>query len=171
MQRLMLSSHQCLHIQHLPARIHHPHTIQPRRLLHSRSNRIMGVSLPHLITSPSPSSLSLKPTSLAEIATIILCTCFPMMPRLVKLLRGRYFSSAPSLSASRRRPPWRKPAKASTSGGTSSDAYRVSSHDEGAYERLGEEGHNTRGWGQDQGIQRTVDIELATRDQGPTREV
>ncbi len=97
-----------------------------------------------------------------------------MLPRLVKLLRSRFSSSAlSSSSTSRRRLPWRKPAKASTSGGTSSDVHGVGSNEEATasfgspYERLGEEwnSRNEPG-GQEVGvgeIQRRVDIELVER--------
>lgn len=38
---------------------------------------------------------SIMTTRLAEIALIILCTCFPMMPHFVKLVKDRYFRPKP----------------------------------------------------------------------------
>ena len=47
-------------------------------------------------------------TRLAELASIILCTCFPMMPRLLKLIsdrraKSKYYSTSPLGQASKRK--------------------------------------------------------------------
>ena len=52
--------------------------------------------------------LGLPMTRLAELASIILCTCFPMMPRLLKLIsdrraKSKYYSTSPLGQASKRK--------------------------------------------------------------------
>jgi hypothetical protein len=105
----------------------------------------------------------------AELATIILCTCFPMMPRLVKHISDKYPSAKSSLSSL----PGRAWKKKMDEAKASKDAYSTSSDEEAAtkvkspYKRLGEERNDTRGQKdkvRNMGIHRTVDIEMTTRD-------
>ena len=111
-------------------------------------------------------------TRLAEVASIILCICFPMMPRFVKLISDHRIShKSPSASTSETTPK-RKPAKG-LKAGISHDVWNTGSHTEdlarlkSPYERLEEatnelSGQETRVGGM--GIRRTVDIELASWD-------
>ena len=111
---------------------------------------------------------------LAEIATIILCTCFPMMPRFVKLITDRCSSpksSSPSRIPNVRRLKIVKVGNAQTSIGISSGAPQEEEDIawlKSPYQHLGEEGNyrsEREDVVRDLGTMRTVDIEMATWDQ------
>lgn len=130
----------------------------------------------HIISSPDVSYIIAQTAlwGLAEIATIILCTCFPMMPRFVKLITDRCSSpksSSPSRIPNVRRLKIVKVGNAQTSIGISSGAPQEEEDIawlKSPYQHLGEEG-NYRSEREevvrDLGTMRTVDIEMATWDQ------
>ena len=102
-------------------------------------------------------------TRLAEIATIILCTCFPMMPRLVKLISDRRAKSR-SYSKSPPRPVWKRKVAKTDTDETSSRVDSAGSHPaeqtsrlKRPYEQLGDEEYNTSD--NSIGTPRTEDIE------------
>lgn len=103
--------------------------------------------------------------ALAEIATVILCTCFPMMPRLVKLISERkaksksYSTSPPGHAWKRTMAKMGKDENSSGSSGDSSHATGETNRLDTSYEQLGEEEYKTSG--SSIGILRTEDIELA----------
>ena len=117
---------------------------------------------------------SIDTTRLAEIATIILCTCFPMMPRFVKLLADRYSrsqSSAPTPRTNIRKSKIAKLANVQSSTDIDSSGPPQEENMAGLrspYQRLSENG-DERGEPKDvvrdTGTKRTVDIELETWEQ------
>lgn len=107
-------------------------------------------------------------TRLAEIASIILCTCFPMMPRLTRLISDRY-SSYRSSSSSPSKPVSKRSTGTDRKYETSSDAQGVSMHElNGPYKRSGDhEGTETSGSRAEihsTGTHGHMSIELTTRD-------
>ena len=105
-------------------------------------------------------------TRLAELASIILCTCFPMMPRLLKLIsdrraKSKYYSISPLGQ------PWkrkiaiaRKGDSSGGAGGVSSDGTEDAARLERPYEQIwGLEDVSSSG---SRGRLGTDDIELAT---------
>ncbi|KAF6234091.1 hypothetical protein HO173_007510 [Letharia columbiana] len=130
----------------------------------------------HIISSPDVSYIIAQTAlwGLAEIATIILCTCFPMMPRFVKLITDRCSSpksSSPSRIPNVRRLKIVKVGNAQTSIGISSGTPQEEEDIawlKSPYQHLGEEG-NYRSEREDAvrdlGTMRTVDIEMPTWDQ------
>lgn len=106
---------------------------------------------------------------LAEVTTIILCTCFPMMPRLMKLISDRRARSKPykSYTTSPLGHIWkqisviaRKEDITSGGGGTNSQAAEEIPSIKRPYERWGETENTASGSSRE--ISRTEDIELAT---------
>ena len=104
-------------------------------------------------------------TRLAELASIILCTCFPMMPRLLKLVSDRRANSK-SYSNSPQGHTWKrkkiiagKEISSSGAGGASSDATEETTRLERPYEQLGVSEDITSG--DSRGISWTDDVELA----------
>ena len=105
---------------------------------------------------------------LAEVASIILCTCFPMMPRLVKFISDRRAKSKPSLTP----PPgqfWKRNITDGSTDEDSSGTGSAGSHPiaqtarlKYPYEQLGSREYNAS----DDSIEtgRTEDIELAMWD-------
>lgn len=113
-------------------------------------------------------------TRLAEIATIILCTCFPIMPRFVKLVSDRYSTSQASKPSSRANVRKSKIVKlADVQSSTDINSGRPQQEEdmawlEGPYQRLDEHGNERAGQKdvvRDLRTKRTVDIEMATWDQ------
>ena len=80
-------------------------------------------------------------TRLAELASIILCTCFPMMPRLLKLIserraKSKYYSTSPLGQAGKRKIAIAgKGDNPSGAGGVSSDGTEVTARLERPYEQ------------------------------------
>lgn len=110
----------------------------------------------------------------AEITTIILCTCFPMMPRFVALVRDRYSPPKSSLPAPIRMVVRKskifKVGNAQNSigiGGTDLQEADMAWLDS-PYQQLGEEESNRKTRQsviRELGSKRSVGIEMATRDQ------
>ena len=104
-------------------------------------------------------------TRLAELASIILCTCFPMMPRLMKLIserraRSKYYSASPLGQAWKRKITIaEKGDNSGGAGGVSSDGTEETAKLEGPYEQTwGSEDVSSGG---SEVRQRNDDIELA----------
>ena len=163
---------QRLHFKHLPARVHDSHYVQPRCLLHRCSDRPVGVCY-YLISLTIIVLISQFMSRLAEIATIILCTCFPMMPRFAKLISDRYAHSKPSLPSSVvhvRRSKIFRVGNAQSSVGISSTCPKEEDMPwpKSPYQQLGEE-ESDWNWQKDVvrelGTKKSVDIEMATWDQ------
>lgn len=105
---------------------------------------------------------------LAEITTIILCTCFPMMPRLVKLISDRRAKSR-SYSTSPLGHAWKRKKANDSTDESSSGAGSAGSHTaeqtirlKRPYEQLEDEESNSSDSRIE--IRRTEDIELAMFD-------
>ena len=106
---------------------------------------------------------------LAEVASIILCTCFPMMPRLLKLISDRKAKSkshsTPRLGQVWKRKSTEDDSDESPSGATSSRSrttkrvIRLQHPYEHLGDELGDEESHTSGSGLE--IPRTDDVELA----------
>ena len=105
---------------------------------------------------------------LAEVTTIILCTCFPMMPRLVKLISDRRARSKSykSYTTSALGHAWkqisaiaRKDDITSGAGGPNPQAAEETTGIKRPYERWGEAENTTSGSSRE--ISTTEDIELA----------
>ena len=106
---------------------------------------------------------------LAELASIILCTCFPMMPRLLKLIserraKSKYYSTSPLGQAGKRKIAIAgKGDSSGGAGGASSDASEATARLEGPFEQTW--------WGSEDvsssGTFRNDDIELAMPDFAP----
>ena len=106
---------------------------------------------------------------LAEVTTIILCTCFPMMPRLVKLISARRAKSKSytTYTTSPLGHAWkqisaiaRKNDITSGAGGTDSEAAEETTSIKRPDERWGEVENTTSGSSRE--TSRTEDIKLAT---------
>lgn len=130
----------------------------------------------HIIHSPDVSYIVAQTAlwGLAEIATIILCTCFPIMPRFVKLVSDRYSTSQASKPSSRANVRKSKIVKlADVQSSTDINSGRPPQEEdmawlEGPYQRLDEHGNERaeqKDVVRDLGTKRTVDIEMATWDQ------
>ena len=80
-------------------------------------------------------------TRLAELASIILCTCFPMMPRLLKLIsdrraKSKYYSTSPLGQAWKRKIAIAgKGDNSGGAGGAGSDVTEVTARLEGPFEQ------------------------------------
>ena len=109
-------------------------------------------------------------TRLAEIASIILCTCFPMTPHFVELVKDRYFKPKPSSSLPTRiirKSKIVKIGNAQSSIGISSGGPQEADMAwlKSPYRQLDDEGDEKGGPKEvirNLGIKKTVDIEMAT---------
>lgn len=105
---------------------------------------------------------------LAEVASIILCTCFPMMPRLVKLISDRRAKSKPYSTPPSGQAWKQKIADGSTDedssgiGSAGSQLARQTARLKHPYEQLGGGQNNASNGSVETG--RTEDIELAMWD-------
>ena len=117
---------------------------------------------------------------LAEVATIILCTCFPMMPRLLKLIserkaKSKSKSKSPSPSASPLGHAWKRNRANGAKDETSIGAGGAGSHaaegeltrSKHPYEQLGEEGQKMSDGST--GMSRSEDVEFALWDRADVR--
>ncbi|CAD6592815.1 MAG: hypothetical protein ASARMPRED_006731 [Alectoria sarmentosa] len=113
---------------------------------------------------------------LAEVATIILCTCFPIMPRCLALLKDHYstynskFNSSPPPIDKTRHLKITKVGNAQSSMGISNSGTQEedAAWQKSLYEHLGEDGiedGERKDVVRDMGSLRKVDIELASWDQ------
>lgn len=160
---------QGLHFKYLPPSLHDAYPFQYCHLLHHCSDRIMVVCGP-LPRSRALSANLLIHISLAEIATIILCTCFPRIPRVLKLVSDdspslNLFSTSSSSYFSRREP------RIGNNDGGSRSGRAIGAQDEemarlqDPYERMGDEICQPIAVLIEPGrIRKTVDIELSTWD-------
>ncbi|CAF9928118.1 hypothetical protein IMSHALPRED_007390 [Imshaugia aleurites] len=129
----------------------------------------------HIISRPDVSYIVAQTAlwGLAEITTIILCTCFPMMPRFVRLLSDRFSHTGPSPPSPKmkvRKSKIFRVGNAQSSTGISSVGPQEDDMAwlKSPYQQLGEEGSDSNGQKdvvRDLGTKRTVDIEMATWDQ------